>query len=836
MKRILNLLMLFIVVGIIFNFTNVSAAVLELKTGTYNSINGHTIVINSDNTMKYDDTYSLTLSKKDRGSTVTGKIGTDNKTVTLYQINDSKLVTDNGHITYKHGGVNTYLYNFTVFSLNTTPVVLENSGIELYRNGSKVNSYADIQSAVDAANNGDTIKLTKNIDVTSGTYINKNIKLDGNGKTLNTKNWANGLFVIEKGVSFEVNNLTVDGGSTGFKVNYDAVTYKDYTIPLVSGSDSSDIKQNLPVFINLGDLKINNSNMNNNYTNVDGSVIRNISGNLYLENSNFVHNRANKGGAVAIGSYFETGQNEYPTNSVVIDNCVFENNYSSNGGAIFGYNLKEIAIKDSDFISNTVTTGYGGAILFNKQSSTAESKGLDFIQAEIDNCNFDGNWAGNDGFAIQNYDAELITTNSVFKNNVGVNSGSSVATYSMQLVRNKWATESIIGTKFINNKGSISGVADHGGYVFLNIEDCDFEGNIGMSTVYVLTSIVNIKNCNFKDEQVTRAVVDGASYSELEEYDAIEFKNATIILEDTTFNNCGPVDALSSIQGYDLPFSLVINGNVKANVEVWGKSLLTINGNLDGNVTLDRDAKVDSNILGDGEIKGKTITNPGKYRFMFRYNIGTSEQTMKYDQKTVYLDENKTYTVKEILEALDFLGKEGYKFEYYSDTALTTPWDFTLTTNEVVYGKWVEHTHDYTNGAYSRNNAIHGQCECGYLGKTLSIDIKDELYDRDIIKDAKIINELGINENDYVVSYMIKNNDGTWSNYEGTPNKIGNYKVVLTYKGTAIEKEYKIVATPVQIPNTIDNISSLIIMFISGIIGLIVAIGVSIKSKKVCEE
>ena len=61
MKRILNLLILFVVVGITFKFTNVSAAVLELKTGTYNSINGHTIVINSDNTMKYD----LTLSKKD---------------------------------------------------------------------------------------------------------------------------------------------------------------------------------------------------------------------------------------------------------------------------------------------------------------------------------------------------------------------------------------------------------------------------------------------------------------------------------------------------------------------------------------------------------------------------------------------------------------------------------------------------------------------------------------------------------------------------------------------------------------------------------------------------
>ena len=141
MKRILNLLMLFIVVGIIFNFTNVSAAVLELKTGTYTSSDGHSIVINPDKTVKYDDTYSLTLTEKDRGSVITGKIGNNNKAVTLYQLNDSKIVAGNGNITYKHSGANTYLYAYTVFSIESTPTVLENSGIELYRNGTKVNSY-----------------------------------------------------------------------------------------------------------------------------------------------------------------------------------------------------------------------------------------------------------------------------------------------------------------------------------------------------------------------------------------------------------------------------------------------------------------------------------------------------------------------------------------------------------------------------------------------------------------------------------------------------------------------------------------------------------------------
>ena len=55
--------------------TNVSAAVVDLKAGTYTSNDGHTIIVNADKTISYEGTYALTLNEKDRGSTVTGKIG-----------------------------------------------------------------------------------------------------------------------------------------------------------------------------------------------------------------------------------------------------------------------------------------------------------------------------------------------------------------------------------------------------------------------------------------------------------------------------------------------------------------------------------------------------------------------------------------------------------------------------------------------------------------------------------------------------------------------------------------------------------------------------------------
>ena len=171
MKRYINVLLLFIVLGITCMISNVSAAVVELKAGTYTSSDGHTIVVNADKTVSYESTYALTLNEKDRGSTISGKVGTNNASISLYQLNDSNLITG-GAISYVYGGSTVYLKDFTVFHYASTPVEKTDGPVELYHNNSKVNSYADIQSAVNAANDGDIIKLTKNINVTSGVYIN----------------------------------------------------------------------------------------------------------------------------------------------------------------------------------------------------------------------------------------------------------------------------------------------------------------------------------------------------------------------------------------------------------------------------------------------------------------------------------------------------------------------------------------------------------------------------------------------------------------------------------------------------------------------------------------
>ena len=181
-----------IVFGLLLLNCSIALAANEgLKAGTYTSNDGHIITVNGDGTALYDDTYSLTVTENDKGGKITGKLGTNNKSVTFYQLNSSKIVSGTV-LNYTHDGATVYLYDYTVFGMDVTPVVDADGGIEVWSNGSKGDTYADLQSAVDAAKSGDTIKITKDLDVVGGTYVSgKNLTIDGDNHTLNSATWSN---------------------------------------------------------------------------------------------------------------------------------------------------------------------------------------------------------------------------------------------------------------------------------------------------------------------------------------------------------------------------------------------------------------------------------------------------------------------------------------------------------------------------------------------------------------------------------------------------------------------------------------------------------------------
>ena len=844
MKRIINILLLFIVFGFTCMISNVSAAVVELKAGTYTSSDGHTIVVNADKTVSYDGTYTLTLNELDRGSTITGKIGTNNVSITLYQINDSKILTSGGHISYIHNGVSNYLYGYTVFSFETAPVVLENSGIELYRDGTKVNSYADFQSAVDAAKSGDTIKITKDLDVTGGTFINKNLTIDGGNHTLNSSTWANLVFIVEENISLNIKNLTIDGGANEFVVDRASAVNSSVSIPLKSGSDVNDPKQNLSALISKGNLITDKINMNNIYINGNGAAIHSVSGNITLNNSNFNHNRANTGGSIYIGSNFKNNQNIYPVQNVILDNVNISNNYSSNAGGILVYNTNKFILKNSNFYNNTVTVGKGGGIFFNYQASTdsvnygtmGHQLGLDNIQVEIDNCVFEENWVGNDGYAIENEGADMLIKNTKFNKNRGMVPSTSVGTVSNMCPDYDYYNVVLKNCIFEKNEGGVSTIGDHATMLNLVVEDTKFIENRGWQTMLLYTANSKFKNCEFIREESTQGVIVASSMAH--PVNNPEYLKPTLVVDNCNFIDTRNGTADIKLRKYSRilennTITLYLEGNTNGNVHIWDDNRVIINGNHAGNIYQDSFTPVDEGIKisNNAAVAGNIYYSNDKYTYTLSFK--DREDGYEY-RRYLYLDKDRTYTEKEFfMEHL--ISEDGYILEYYTDASYTTPWDYTASVsgNKVrIYGKWVEHTHVYDQELVAFEDGIYKQCKCGNLGKKLAIDIKDEILDNEDDKAAKIINELGINESDYIVSYMKKNSDGSWSNHEGVPSKVGQYKVVLTYNNLVVEKTYAIAEGPIEIPNTFDGIGNLVLMAILGIIGLGTVIGVSFKTRK----
>lgn len=820
MKKIKFIIILVLSLFSFMFFDDVSA----LSVGTYNSNDGHKITINEDNTILYDDTYSLTLTSSESGDTITGKIGSNNVSITFYELNDSNVVSTTNK-TYTHNSNSVSLYEATVFSLNTTPVEKSDNGIELWRNGSKVKAYADLQSAVDAASSGDTIKLTKNLNVTGGAYINKNITIDGNNKTLNKDNWANSLFVIEEGITATINNLTIDGGAAGFEIDY-SIAY-----PAVkSGSLDNDPIAYQAIVISRGNLNMNSSTLKNHYTQTSyASALRIISGNATIKNTDFTHNYGkNYGAAVNIGSSFKTGQTTQPVKDVVFENCAFTENYTSsgNGGGIYVLNTETIEFTDCYFYHNMAsgyTAGGGAVLIYRDGVKPAESNNLPYTQAYFTGCIFEENLSGNDGYAIQNESAELYIDNCYFIKNEGLSSSSSVGTVSCMLDGNRIYKVVIKNSGFDGNIMGASVFGDHGTLVDLEMTDVEIKNNTGSMSILLYSANAKFTNVTFTNETVTNTVLDVRPYVSETKYPL--YKPQTVILDDVSFEvTDGPTDVLIRRRNHDMSFNdatVIIENNVVGDVDIWDNTNLIVNGNLDGDVETDASTE-SSKVVVNGNILGEQISHENTYVISLNYPVGDSTSRM-----FLYLDKDKTYTEKE-LYMLHLIGKDGYKLAYYTDSNMTTEWNRTITGNATIYAKWVEHAHVYNNNLVVYENVIYDQCECGYLGKKLALLVDSEMTIGEL-KEVQIINELGIKESDYTVSYMILNSDGTYTKLDGAPNKVGNYKVVLTYNNLSIEEVYSIIENT---PNTFDSLFNYIIMFIGGIIGLGITTFVVLKFKK----
>ena len=771
---------------------------LDLEVGVYNSNDGHTITVNGDGTVLYDSTYSLTVTTSSNGYTLTGKIGTNNKAVTFYQINDTTLVSG-GVVNYTHNSVSTYLYDYTVFKFNKVTATLDGT-IELWSNGSKKGSYNNLQAVVDLANAGDTIKFTDDYKVTSGAYINKDLIIEGEGHTLDRSNWANAVFVIENGVNVTINNLTIDGGATNFEIDY-SLSY-----PAVKeGTLTNDPKSNISAIISKGNIVANSLNLNNHYTLSSGSGISVVTGSATFKNCIFDHNYGNSyGAAINIGSNFKVGQTTHSVKDVIFEKCNFTNNYTikGNGGAVFVVNTETIKFNDCNFYHN-MAAGYtagGGAILFYRTGvSPAEKNNIPYTQAYFDNCEFKENYSGNDGYAIQNESAELYITNSKFIGNEGLSSSSSVGTVSCMLDGNRVYKVVIKKCLFEKNKMGASVFGDHGTLVDLEMTDVTIRENAGSMSILLYSANAKFNNVTFENEEVSTTVLDVRPYVSETKYPL--YKPQTVILENVNFKNTvGPTDILVRRRNHDMTLNtatLILQGNTNGNVHIWDDTFLKLEGNHNGNIYSDGVTPVENIVIDDeAKLDGKYDSKYGSYLVTLIYPI--EEKWSTTTRQYLYLNSGVTYNDKQLF-AMHSLSREDAKLVYYTDSNYTTLWNYTASANTTLYAKWEEHTHVYNGNLVVVDNVIYDQCDCGHLGKKISlISPKNPHYTG---KEIGIVINDELKLDGYTIKYQVLDKNGNYVDIEGVPVKVGDYKAIFTYNDLVIEQEYSILEEVVN-PST----------------------------------
>ncbi len=775
----------------------------EYKT----SDNSHTIEIDAEGSILFDNTYTLTASNVEGEYVLEGSLGTSKTSAKFIWLNEHALMLVS-HIKYTVDTNSYIMYQNTPFLMDYTPVENINGGIELWTSGVKSATFDDFQSAIVSASDGDTIKLTRNMTITEGaTIMGKNITIDGGNFTIDKSSWANTVFAVADNATLNINNLTIDGKATGWDVDFDAVTFTNGSIPLKANSVDNDPVSLYPAITTSGKLNADNLTIENIYSTTSAGIgITMTKGELDIQNSKFIHNQSMGGGAILIGAtILESELEEYHVTHVDFTNTNFINNYSNsdsgNGGAIYINAVKEVNFEDCTFNTNVANgnTGYGGAIFVSRAgkgsgyNSTAHKLGLPFPQISINNSEFLNNWTGNDGSAINNYDAEFTITNTQFVGNVGVwFPQQSIACFSCNVERSGvYAIEKIENCLFERNKGVCSGFADHGTFLDFRVKDTTFRENEGNTTIYLLTGVVSLEGCTFENEKASRCVLHCVPNDTSAWYAGSGKSTSTIVIKDTTFDGTASgVDVrLNSDSHADTTLveaELYIEGETNANIQLRDESHLILNGKLTGDVILDERTPADNVVFGENaEMEGSITTAVSRYYVTFNFLDDNNED----QTKQIVLEINRQYSNEEIQELLG-ISKEGYIFKVYTNNTYTTEWTYAITKGVTLYGRWEEHNHTFDT--YTVNgSSIEKICECGKIEGSLAISANANLIYTGSAKTVNLTNTLDAQDDEYTITYFVKLENDIWVK-STSPVNVGTYKAILNYQNNSAELLFNI--------------------------------------------
>ena len=282
-----------------------------------------------------------------------------------------------------------------------------------------IENFTDLQNAIGLVTG--TLTLNQNVVMTddeaanfvNGVIINKNIRIDGKGHTIDAKNLGR-IFEIDGGFAVTLTNVTLTNGKA----------------------------DNGGAIYNFGNLDFVHVNFVNNTAKYGGAIMNYAYG-LVLDDSTFTNNTAKIGGAIYNSA-----------DCFVVGNSTFANNTAtSNGGVIFNYGIGFV-VGNSTFVNNSAADG-AGAIL---------NGGRGFV---VGNSTFANNTATSKGGAIYNYGIGFVVGNSTFANNTAEDAGA---------VYNEGDNSVVGNSTFVNNTAtSIGGAIINNGK--LVVDNSAFEDN-----------------------------------------------------------------------------------------------------------------------------------------------------------------------------------------------------------------------------------------------------------------------------------------------------------------------------------------------------------------------
>ena len=435
-------------------------------------------------------------------------------------------------------------------------------------------NYASLKQAVDEAQNGETIVVTKSIYVNEEVkVVNKNITIKGlnNKVTLyRADSYLNGyLLNIDENSTVTLENINYDGGASGFKT--DEVTQGSERF-LTLKFQSTDLKASKSMIYSSGKLIGKNSSFKNaliaDGDSRHGGAIYIAKGGAEFENCNFEHNAIYRsawayGGAIFTASIdylkftntnFNHNYAAYSGASINFGGAVFSDaekmevyggmindNYASeNGGALYSghttYNVraKTVIMKNVDFYRNRC--GQNGSVIYLRTSSgyftdctCVDNTGSDenstgdticFAYAKrpvgvIKDCKFKRSDVGKTGAVIDNYGSpfELTVDNCDFEDTTGD---------VLYLPNTKLA---LTNSRFERNSGKVvtlysyfsdSNESEYSPYLNANIENCQFLGNKNMDLFFTNSTKYNEKKvytATIKDTLIDGQNVDSERQS-----------------------------------------------------------------------------------------------------------------------------------------------------------------------------------------------------------------------------------------------------------------------------------------------------------------------------------